>query len=136
MKSKPAFTAGPWAATTRQGSWDWVVYSVADPNIEICQPFHDGTEFNEEGEANAHLIAEAGTIAHETGLTPRQLAERCRELLTTLKVLLAVVKDARSDESVDAMTDAGGYLCGDVMSEAVEAAERCIVKATRGVSHD
>ena len=52
-------TSGPWAATTRKGSWDWVVYSVADPNIEICQTFHDGTEFNEVGEANAHLIAAA-----------------------------------------------------------------------------
>lgn len=49
-------TPTPWAATTRQGSWDWVVYSVADPNIEICQPFHDGTDENSIGEANAALI--------------------------------------------------------------------------------
>ena len=52
-------TPVPWAATTRRGSWDWVVYSVADPNIEICQPFHDGTEDSETGEANANLIVEA-----------------------------------------------------------------------------
>ena len=58
-QSKAVHTAGPWAATTRQGSWDWLVYSVSDPNIEICQPFHDGSEFNELGEANAHLIAAA-----------------------------------------------------------------------------
>lgn len=54
-----AFTPGPWAATTRRGSSDWLVYSVADPNIEICQTFHDGTEFNEVGEANSKLIAAA-----------------------------------------------------------------------------
>lgn len=52
-------TPGPWECTTRQGSWDWVVYSLADPNIEICQPFHDGTEDNEIGEANARLISAA-----------------------------------------------------------------------------
>jgi hypothetical protein len=49
----------PWAATTRQGSWDWVIYSTKDPNIEICQLFHDGTEDNETGEANAELIVRA-----------------------------------------------------------------------------
>lgn len=58
-------TPGPWATTTRQGSWDWLVYSLADPNIEICQPFHDGTEFNEVGEANARLIAAAPELLAE-----------------------------------------------------------------------
>jgi hypothetical protein len=53
------FRPGPWRCTTRRGSWDWVVYSAADPNIEICQTFHDGTELNELGEANARLIATA-----------------------------------------------------------------------------
>lgn len=52
-------TPGPWDCTTRQGSWDWVVFQKTSPNIEICQPFHDGTEFNEVGEANARLIAAA-----------------------------------------------------------------------------
>lgn len=32
------------------------------------------------GEASADLIAEAGTVHHETGLTPRQLVERVKEL--------------------------------------------------------
>ena len=57
--SEPKWTPGQWRATTRQGSWDWVVYTEDDPNIEICQTFHDGTDENEEGEANAHLIAAA-----------------------------------------------------------------------------
>lgn len=52
-------TPGPWSITTRQGSWDWVVFQQADPNIEICQPFHDDTEENETGEANARLISAA-----------------------------------------------------------------------------
>lgn len=37
-----------------------------------------------EMEANARLIAEAGTVATETGLTPRQLAEVNRELVELL----------------------------------------------------
>ena len=52
-------TPTPWAATTRQGSWDWVVYSNSDPNIEVGQLFHDGTEDNPTGEANAALIVKA-----------------------------------------------------------------------------
>lgn len=52
-------TPGPWAATTRRGSWDWVVCKALTPSIEICQIFHDGTDLNPTGEANAHLIASA-----------------------------------------------------------------------------
>lgn len=52
-------TPRPWAAATRQGSWDWVVYQSSKPNIEVCQVFHDDTELNETGEAVAALIVEA-----------------------------------------------------------------------------
>ena len=38
----------------------------------------------EEACANAHLIAEAGNVYHETGLTPRQLADQRAELLALL----------------------------------------------------
>ena len=37
--------------------------------------------------ANARLIAEAGTVLHETGLTPRQLAEQRAALLEALVVM-------------------------------------------------
>jgi hypothetical protein len=57
--SEAKHTPGPWGCTTRQGSWDWVVFSEETPNIEICQMFHDDTEFNETGEANSHLVAAA-----------------------------------------------------------------------------
>lgn len=50
-------TPGPWYATTRQGSWDWVV--AQSESIEVCQMFHDGTPENETGEANARLVASA-----------------------------------------------------------------------------
>lgn len=40
-----------------------------------------------EMKANASLIAEAGTVLHETGLTPRQLAEERARLLEALRGL-------------------------------------------------
>ena len=40
----------------------------------------------EEAEANAHIIAEAGTVYHETKLTPRQILAQRDELLKALKV--------------------------------------------------
>ncbi len=49
-------------------------------------------------EANARLIAEAGTVAHETGLTPRQLAEQRAELLAVLKA--AVEAEERATEEL------------------------------------
>src|SRR5690606_14906425 len=41
-----------------------------------------------EGWANAHLIAEAFNVHHETGLTPRQLAEQRAEMIAALERLL------------------------------------------------
>lgn len=45
------------------------------------------------------------------------------EIKAALAEILSVIKDARNDEEADAMTVAGGYLFGDVMSEAIERAE-------------
>lgn len=45
------------------------------------------------GEANAAFIAEAGTVAHETGLTPRQLADQRDELLAALKRTECIIAD-------------------------------------------
>ena len=76
-------TPGPWAATTRQGSWDWVVFQATNPNMEICQMFHDGTDENETGAANARLIA----AAPETAAERDRLREINAELLAALKEL-------------------------------------------------
>lgn len=89
----------PWAATTRQGSWDWVIYSTKDPNIEICQLFHDGTEDNETGEANADLIVKA---VNSFGLAPApsefdialmKERDQLRAELTTAHQLMADLRD-------------------------------------------
>lgn len=39
-------------------------------------------------ERDAHLIAEAGTVANETGLTPQQLADQRAELLEALRQIV------------------------------------------------
>lgn len=41
-------------------------------------------------ERDAHLIAEAGTVANETGLTPQQLADQRAELLGLLQELINI----------------------------------------------
>lgn len=74
----------------KAGKW---VKSPADKNhpekINICTEngyFIALVDFGAHQEDNANLIAEAGTVYHETGLTPRQLAEQRDELLEALKL--------------------------------------------------
>jgi hypothetical protein len=92
--SKHAFTAGPASVYDFNRTLAVCIGATSNgkrpcivdwPGFDSCDlPF-------EEQRANAHLIAEAFTVAHETGLTPRQLkAERewflskFRELRTAL----------------------------------------------------
>jgi len=67
-------TPGPWTVI------DGTTVLSADPSVAICDAFpadKAGNEYRygESSNANASLIAEAGTVLHETGLTPRQLAD-------------------------------------------------------------
>lgn len=39
-----------------------------DPNSEICQMFHDGTDINETGRANALLVSDAPRLASQEEL--------------------------------------------------------------------
>lgn len=82
------------AATRTAGPWDYFVgnangrglirveaaISSDDAGEHICS-FPRGPK----GEAHAALVSETGTVTHETGLTPRQLAEQRAELLTACK---------------------------------------------------
>jgi hypothetical protein len=54
----------------------------------VTTSWHDNSPWyptKDEARANVDLIAEAFTVAHETRLTPRQLAERCKELEAALE---------------------------------------------------
>ncbi|CAM3913839.1 hypothetical protein [Delftia tsuruhatensis] len=68
---------GPWEQSLkiRAPSWGMVAHVGVNPSI----PHWDLPQ-----RANAALIAEAGTVHHETGLTPRQLVEQRDALAATL----------------------------------------------------
>lgn len=65
----------------------WRFYTEPQPNgcpvvgangVMICMLAHsvNYADQAEEAVANARIVAEAGTVHHETGLTPRQLVEQ------------------------------------------------------------
>lgn len=56
------------------------VYEVAKDGRGLTDPIA-----NCNNEANAQLIAEAGTVTHETGFTPRQFADQNKKLREALQ---------------------------------------------------
>lgn len=88
-------TQGPWSVCEHS----WCDTSISAPSTDhaICRlDINHATEESQEADeaqmaANARLIAEAGTVHHETGLTPRQLVERVKELEEALNGLLQEV---------------------------------------------
>lgn len=58
-----------------------------DEKNALCDIWYDKTN-EEEAEANAKLIVEAGTITNKYGLTPSQLLEQRNELLEALIYLI------------------------------------------------
>lgn len=72
------------------GVWNWdsdpikgdplgrVRYRVVTIGKTITQCYYSSSD--EHAKDDTRLIAEAGTVFHETGLTPRQLVERVKEL--------------------------------------------------------
>lgn len=84
-EAKP--TPGPWL-TRREGfSTIYIQASIGGgwvQEIAACGPTNEG---GAQQEANASLIADAGTVFHTTGLTPSQLVERVKELRQTLSTI-------------------------------------------------
>lgn len=86
-------TSGPWVwngadavwNTDGSGSDDRPQIMVADLKTAVLSRY--AAESQDERHANGKLIAEAGTVYHETGLSPRQLAEQREELLEALRGL-------------------------------------------------
>lgn len=105
-KAGHTFTAGP-ATVLRSkrpsdGEYDFAVNCEGAPVIaEAFGRAADGEGSILPAEANANLIAEAFTVAHETGLTPRQLAERCADLLETLKQIRLWLAEEDCEEPLE-----------------------------------
>jgi hypothetical protein len=113
-----------------QGPVVAVLITIDDPEINvepewrITQPdgcwlatawIGVGDDPNDEAKANAELIAEAFNVAHETGLTPRQLVKligdsACDALIYTNKItaqrdeLLTALTEINSDKVCDVST--------------------------------
>lgn len=84
--NKLGITPGVWVAHKPEGSNGFIYVNNeinASGNIATCYPIHHLND--KEAEANAKLIAEAGTVANETGLSPLQLKEQRDELLELLR---------------------------------------------------
>ena len=83
-------TAGPWA----RNKYGTICSDAAGHNSILCADIaipcgsHD---LRSEAVANSELLLQAGNVYHETGLTPRQLAEQRDVLLESLKNLVGVI---------------------------------------------
>jgi hypothetical protein len=89
-----------------QGPWRRVAFGVWGPDERriVTAEVDKGegvlkTLSEEEAVANLDLIAEAGTVAYETGLSPRQLADRNAELLSSLKDVLRCLEEHITEEA-------------------------------------
>jgi len=89
-------TPGPWVAVGSGGPWEQRISiraahwgTVAAVGVDPSLPHWDGPQ-----RANASLIAEAGTVRHETGLSPRQLVGRVKELEEALREYMSAFGQA------------------------------------------
>jgi hypothetical protein len=108
MSKENQATNGPWEVVDR-AIWDISIRSAGGGTV--CHINNKGEWFpKDEGYhgrsqnnmlADAFLISEAGTVLHETGLTPRQLVEQRAALLEALRstrgVLACALKSAAPD---------------------------------------
>lgn len=98
MSEKP--TGGPVRVFPNDltGHCEIVPEGAVGPVIARINPFSARSE--SQGWANAHLIAEAFNVHHETGLTPRELAEQRAEMIEALEPFALIAEyDIGADES-------------------------------------
>lgn len=82
----------PWKKNVTGGEWEATNYGYEQNSVngkygqEICSVWK---------EANSLLLTEAGTVLHQTGMTPGELAERVRELKFELEDALEELKSLR-----------------------------------------
>ncbi|MDI9430672.1 MAG: hypothetical protein QM570_03000 [Planctomycetota bacterium] len=84
-QAKP--TPGPWQYSFEGSDPSWAIVTgqggaiIANVNSETGPDAVSAPAMRQmPADANARLIAEVGTVYHETGLTPRELAEQREEL--------------------------------------------------------
>lgn len=127
-------TPGPWEATcsNENGYYpEWFIRVPGEPPVisyeiaKITSYRPDGTD-----ESDARLIAEAGTVFHNTGLSPVQLVEMVKELQSVTRRLM------RSFPTDSDMEEAGWEQCEiDEACNAHDAARAALAKC-EGVGND
>ncbi len=102
-EAKP--TPGPWHTSSTHLGAAIDIGAANGANVALVSgPKENGAD---EYVANADMIADAGTVFHETGLTPRQLAEQRDKLLAALGSLRLLTFGSRSadDEALNAVLE-------------------------------
>lgn len=98
MTSENKPTPGAWF-TNREGfSTVYVEARICGgwlQEVAACGPTEQGPE---QQEANARLIAEAGTVHHECGLSPRELLERCQAMEAALNQIIEMNQQWADDQ--------------------------------------
>lgn len=79
--------------------------------------------------AIAEIVDHGDMADEEQLLADQRLFASVLDLLDATKAMLACVKDALQDDYLDASSEAGAILCGDVMADAIHAAQKAIAKA-------
>lgn len=101
-QAKP--TPGPWLAVGSRR----IEAACQDTLAYVHPQFDNGVSLEEAtavAQANLSLIAEAGTVYHETQLTPRQLLEQRDILMAAIKELLSFELADQIEGDID-----GAYL--------------------------
>ncbi|UCV00260.1 hypothetical protein [Acidovorax radicis] len=91
-------TQGLWELET-YGDGGWCLFVLPVVDMGVARTIASRGQWNhniEESHANAALLLEAGTVWNTTGLTPRQLVERVKELEKTLALVADVYAAMRT----------------------------------------
>ena len=86
------------------------VWIESEDHGEIARLRTDSGKVTDNVYANAELIAEAFNVTHETGRTPRQLADERAELIAALDNLLASQIDPMGIKAANCCKDAAKLL--------------------------
>jgi len=132
-----AHTPGPWLAKKHGvvvgGAFHRYTNGKAQSQVALAT-MGNAVENEAERDANAALIAEAGTVTTETGLTPRQLAEQRTKLLgerTAMAEEIAALSEQRA-ELLEALrtlvADFADYPASDRPCHAFDKARAAIAK--------
>jgi len=98
-EAKP--TPGPWKYSFEGSDPSWAIVTgqggaiIANVNSETGPDAVSAPAMRQmPADANARLIAEVGTVYHETGLTPRELAEQVKRQSIVLGTLVTLIDES------------------------------------------